>query len=90
MAMTNKEVKELTMIERKMMQTILEPIKVTDSEFSTRMNTKLSRKWSKNVIKIEKQRTKLLGDLWKAETACLEVLQLNPRRRMKGRRRRKR
>lgn len=70
MTMTKKDEEKLRVIERKILRAILGPVKVSDSEYRSRMNHELLQEMEGGDIvkKIKEQRVRWLGHIWRAGT----------------------
>lgn len=68
MTMTKKEEERLRIAERKIMRTILGPVRVTDKEYRIRTNLEIEQELKGDDIvgKIKEQRLRWLGHVWRA------------------------
>ena len=89
MTMTKKDEEDLRIVERKILRTILGPIKDQNNEYRLRMNHELLEEIEGEDIikKIKEQRVKWLGHVWRAgpTTTIYSMLQWQPGRRRRGR-----
>ncbi|KAI4462404.1 hypothetical protein MML48_4g00015188 [Holotrichia oblita] len=77
MTMTKKDEENLRVFERKILRSIMGPIKEADSEFRIRTNEELQRELKgKDIVqKIKQQRIKWLGHVWRSgEESVIKLL----------------
>ncbi|KAI4464236.1 hypothetical protein MML48_3g00008106 [Holotrichia oblita] len=76
MTMTQRDEEELRILERKILRTILGPVKVAHDEYRIRMNHELKQEIGEDIVqRIKKQRIKWLGHVWRAgEEAHIRTL----------------
>lgn len=90
LTLTKREEEDLRIVERKVMRTILGPVRVSDNEYRPRMNHEIHQDLGGEDIvkKIKKQRVKWLGHVWRAGMAATTraIMQWEPAcRRRRGR-----
>lgn len=90
MTITKKEEEDLKIMERKILRTILGPVKVGDNEYRSRMNHELRQELGEDDIakKIKTQRIQWLGHVWRAGPKAMirSVVEWSPGgRRRRGR-----
>ncbi|KAI4466987.1 hypothetical protein MML48_2g00009559 [Holotrichia oblita] len=74
--MTQRDEEELRILERKILRTILGPVRVAHDEYRMRMNHELKQEIGEDIAqRIKKQRIKWLGHVWRAvEEAHIRTL----------------
>lgn len=79
LTMTKKDEENIRIFERKVLRTILGPIKLADNEFRLRTNNELQTEIEGEDIvrKIKRQRVKWLGHVWRAGEESVIHLLLN-------------
>lgn len=90
MILSKKDEEDLRIIERKIMRSILGPVKIGDNEYRSRMNYEIEQEMKgENIIKsIKRQRMKWLGHIYRADQQAItaQMTQWQPGgRRRRGR-----